>query len=90
MEADGRLFGLRPTTVETLSFRVDETKRAELDSVAQALGQDRDQLLNAALDACLDLQRWQHDHIAEGLRQADAGEFATDEEVEAAFARPMQ
>jgi len=34
-----------------------------------------------------DLREWATEHILEGVRQADADEFATDEEVEAAFSR---
>jgi RHH-type rel operon transcriptional repressor/antitoxin RelB len=37
--------------------------------------------------AYLDLHAWQRAHIGEGLRQADAGEFASEAEVRAAFAR---
>jgi len=33
----------------------------------------------------LEVMDWQLAHIKEGLRQAEAGEFATDEEVKAAF-----
>jgi predicted transcriptional regulator len=32
------------------------------------------------------IQAWQIDHIKEGLRQADAGEFTSDEEIAAVFA----
>ncbi|NEO51863.1 MAG: CopG family transcriptional regulator [Okeania sp. SIO3B5] len=38
----------------------------------------------------LQLQEWQVEHIKEGLRQADAGEFASEEEVAAALARWRQ
>jgi predicted transcriptional regulator len=72
---------------ENMSFHVDPVKRAELDAVAEALGLDRDRVLNGALDAYLELHRWQVDHIQEGLRQAQAGEFASDDEVTAAFDR---
>jgi predicted transcriptional regulator len=47
-------------------------------------------ILNDAIDAYLQVQQWQLEHIKEGLRQADAGEFARDEEVAAAFARWRQ
>jgi predicted transcriptional regulator len=43
--------------------------------------------LNAAIDAYLEVQRCQIKHIKEGIRQADAGEFASQAEVRAAFAR---
>ena len=41
--------------------------------------------LNAAIDLYLELHRWQVAHILDGIQQADADEFATDDEVKAAF-----
>jgi predicted transcriptional regulator len=38
-------------------------------------------------DADLDVDRWQIAYIREGIRQADAGEFASEARVAAAFAR---
>jgi RHH-type rel operon transcriptional repressor/antitoxin RelB len=35
----------------------------------------------------VELQEWQIQQIEEGLREADAGDFASDEEVAAVFAR---
>ncbi len=48
---------------------------------------DRSDVLNDAIDAYLATHRWQVEHIEEALRQAQAGEFASEEEVAAAFAR---
>ena len=39
------------------------------------------------IDAYLATQRWLVEHIEEGLRQAEAGEFASDDAVAEAFAR---
>ena len=72
---------------ESVTFRLDAEKRAELDAVARAMDRDRSYVLNEAVEAYLDVHRWQAVHIREGLRQADAGEFASNEEVEAAFDR---
>jgi predicted transcriptional regulator len=72
---------------ETITFRLDEEKRAALDTIAAGLDRDRSYILNAAIDLYLEVHRWQVEHILEGLRQADNGEFATDEEVAAALAR---
>jgi predicted transcriptional regulator len=36
---------------------------------------------------CLYLHAWQRSHIAEGVRQADAGVFVSEAEVREAFAR---
>ena len=72
---------------DSVTFRLDAEKRAELDAVAKALDRDRSYVLTEAVDAYLAVHRWQLDHIQEGLRQAEAGEFASDDEVEAAFDR---
>jgi RHH-type rel operon transcriptional repressor/antitoxin RelB len=72
---------------ETISFRLPQEKKEALDKIANALDRDRSYVLNEAIDAYLDVQSWQLDQIREGLRQADAGEFASDTEVAAAFAR---
>lgn len=34
------------------------------------------------------IENWRREHVAEGLRQADAGEFATDQEVAEVYDRP--
>ena len=75
------------TTGDEITVRLDSEKRAALDALATATKRDRDALINDALDAYFAAHRGQIARIKEGLRQADAGEFATDEEVAAAFAR---
>jgi predicted transcriptional regulator len=72
---------------ETISFRLDTTKRQALDAIARAHDRDRTYVLNEAIDAYLDVHRWQIEHIKEGVRQADAGQFANDSEVASAFSR---
>jgi predicted transcriptional regulator len=72
---------------ETISFRLDSEKRDALDAVASALDRDRTYIINEAIEAYLHIHRWQADHIREGLRQANAGEFATEAEMKATFSR---
>lgn len=72
---------------ETISFRLDSEKREALDAVASASDRDRSYILNEAIDAYLDVQQWQIEHIRKGLRQANAGQFATEAEMKAALAR---
>ena len=74
-------------TRDAITVRVDGEKRAALDALARVTDRDRSYLINEAIDAYLAVHRWQIAHIEEGLRQASAGEFATDEEVGAAYAR---
>jgi len=75
---------------ETVTFRIDQGKRAELDRLAKALDRDRSYVLNEAVDAYLDVHAWQAAHIEDGLRQAEAGEFADDAEVAAAYERLLR
>ena len=75
---------------ETVSFRMESEKREALDAVASALDRDRSYIINEAIEAYLDVHRWQTDHIREGLRQANAGEFATQSEMKAIFSRRRQ
>jgi RHH-type rel operon transcriptional repressor/antitoxin RelB len=72
---------------ETISFRLESEKREALDAVASALDRDRSYIINEAIEAYLDVKRWQMEHIREGLRQADAGEFPTEAEMKTTFSR---
>lgn len=72
---------------DTITVRVAGSKRKALDKLAASLGTDRSEVINTALDQYLAYQAWQVEQIQEGLRQADAGEFASEQEVRAAFAR---
>lgn len=71
----------------TITFRVDAHKRKALDAIAVGIDRDRSYVLNEAIDNYLEVHRWQMAHIKEGIRQADAGKFATAREVASAFAR---
>lgn len=72
---------------DTVSFRADVKKIKSLDALAEALDRDRSYVLNEAISAYLELYRWQVGHIKQGLKQADAGEFATEKEVVKALRR---
>ena len=69
----------------SVSFRIPEEKKLLIDELAAAQDRDRSYIINQALDIYLEVMEWQLAHIKEGLRQAEAGEFATDDEVKAAF-----
>ena len=69
----------------TISFRIDTDVKHALDAIASALDRDRSYVLNEAVAAYLEVQKWQLAHIREGLRQAEAREFASNAEVARAF-----
>ncbi|HCU24028.1 MAG TPA: CopG family transcriptional regulator, partial [Deltaproteobacteria bacterium] len=60
------------------------------DTIAAAMDRDRSYVLNEAISAYLELYRWQRKHIKEGIRQANAGELASDKEVAQALGRKSQ
>lgn len=64
-----------------VSFRAEASKIDSLDEIAEELDRDRSYILNEAVTAYLEIYRWQVEHIKEGIRQADAGEFASEKEV---------
>jgi len=66
---------------QTISFRLDEEKLQALDILAQALDRDRSYLLNEAVAAYLDVQRWHIEQIERGIRQADAGKLVEHSKV---------
>lgn len=72
---------------ETITFRVDSDKRKALDTLAQSLDRDRTYVINEAIETYLEMHKWQIEEIERGMREADAGDFATPEEVEAVFSR---
>lgn len=71
---------------DPITIQLEPQVRAKLDALARASSCAPSALVEEAVAAFLDLNRWQAAWIEEGMRQARAGEFATDEEVEAAYA----
>jgi predicted transcriptional regulator len=80
----------QPNNTRTVSFRLGADKVIELDKLGEVLARDRSFLLNQAVDAYLDEQRWQLEHIKEGLRQADSGMGKPHEDVVARWRRRLR
>ena len=64
-----------------LTVRVEPETREALDSLAAVLDRDRSYVINEALNAYIEVQRWQAGHIRQGLREAQAGAFVPEPEV---------
>ena len=73
--------------MQTVSFRIDEAKKSRIELLASIQDRDRSYIINEALDTYLDLMDWQLEHVEEGVRQADAEDFADEGEVATAFDR---
>lgn len=72
----------------SVTIRLDDDKKLEaLDQLAQSMDRSRNWVVNRALEHYIAQQAWQIEQIKEGIAQADRGEFASEEDVRAAFAR---
>ncbi len=70
----------------TVTTRIDEETQSRLDQLAKATDRSRSWLVADAIRRYVEEEGWQVAAIEEGVRQADAGDFATEDEVKAAFA----
>jgi predicted transcriptional regulator len=73
------------TTKGVFTIRVSPELQDRLDAIAAAIDRPRSWVVNRALEAFVQSETWQIEEIKRGLTEADAGEFATDAEVEATF-----
>jgi predicted transcriptional regulator len=69
-----------------VTCRLDGDAVAFLDELGARTDRDRSYLIKDAVRRYISLHRWQIEEVEKGIAEADRGEFATDEEVEAMFA----
>jgi predicted transcriptional regulator len=70
---------------QTLNLQISESLVEQLDSITKATGESRSSVIMRAIEAFLDVQAWQIEEIKSALREIEAGDFASPEEVEAMF-----
>jgi predicted transcriptional regulator len=69
------------------TVRLPDDLTAKLDALAARLDRSRTWVATQALAEYVERETWQIAEIDAAIAEADRGEFATDEEVEAAFGR---
>ena len=67
----------------TLTLRVPVEVRNQLDKLAEATHRTKSYLVGEAIRQYLDLEAWQVGEIQRAIKEADAGDFASDDEVDA-------
>jgi len=72
---------------ETMTVRLEPETRDALDAIAATLDRDRSYVVNQALAAYVETHRWQVEHIQKGLREANAGKFVSQANVNKVIAR---
>lgn len=68
-----------------LTLRVDSKLKKKLDKLAKTTQRSRSFLAAEAIREYVALNEWQIEGIKKAIQQADAGDFATDKEVEERF-----
>lgn len=69
------------------TIRLDEETLAKLDALAVDTDRSRNWLAAKAIQDYVELNAWQIQRIKEGIAEADRGEFATEEELDAIEAK---
>lgn len=70
-------------TKETVSIRLEPVTLSRVEQLAALMDRDRSAVISEAVDAYLGFYQWQLDEIGQAVKEADAGDFATPEEMEA-------
>jgi predicted transcriptional regulator len=65
------------------TIRLDDETLAKLDALAADTDRSRNWLAVKAIENYVETNAWQIARIKEGIAQADRGEFATEEELDA-------
>ena len=73
-----------------VTVRLEADKIALLDQLAKADDRDRSYLIKVAIDQYLAYHQWRIEEIKKAVAEADAGDFASDEEMERLFAKWTQ
>ena len=71
----------------TMTIRLDDDLREQLDQLATATQRSKSFLASAAIREFIELNAWQVQEIQRALNEADAGEFASESEVKHTFAK---
>ena len=70
-----------------LTLNVEDETLARLEALARETRRSSEQLAEEALQRYVEYESWKADKIGDALRRADAGDFASDEEMQAVFDR---
>jgi RHH-type rel operon transcriptional repressor/antitoxin RelB len=65
-----------------LTLRLDAKLKKQLDRLSKSMSRSRSFVAAQAIQEYVSVNEWQIAEIKKGLAEADAGDFATDEEVQ--------
>jgi len=68
---------------EVMTIRVDRKTKTRLEKLAKAMERTKSYVAAEAIRSYIDLNEWQIAEIKTALKEADAGDFTTEDQVEA-------
>jgi len=68
---------------EVMTIRVDRKTKTRLEKLAKTMERSKSFVAAEAIRVYVELNEWQIEGIKTALKEADAGDFATEDEVEA-------
>ena len=74
-------------TAKTINVRLPEALYNQIEALSKATARTKSFLTIDALTHYVQSESWQIHDIHEGIKEADAGEFATEKQVKAVFAK---
>ncbi|VXD23465.1 conserved hypothetical protein [Planktothrix serta PCC 8927] len=72
---------------ENMMLTLDSEKKAAISAIATLMERDFSDVVNEAIDSYLDINQWLGSEIERGIGEAEANDFASDEEVQGVFAK---
>lgn len=72
---------------DTMTIRLDSRVRNRLHRLAEATHRSKSFLAAEAIREFVELNEWQIQEIRAGIKEADAGDFASEKEVSAVFSK---
>jgi predicted transcriptional regulator len=73
------------TQSTTMTIRLEPELKTRLDKLSLATHRSRSFLAAEAVREFIELNEWQIGEVEEAIKEADAGDFATDQEVRKIF-----
>ena len=70
-----------------LTLRLDAKLKKQLDRLSKSMNRSRSFVAAQAIQEYVSVNEWQINEIKKGLAEADAGDFATDEEMQQTIRR---
>lgn len=78
---------MKPSSDKPMTIQLPADLAERVDQLALATGRNRNAITVSALTDYLEAQAWQIEDTEQGVAEADRGEFASESEVNAVFAK---